>query len=87
MSVLSYVFQNGSIINFGEVQRQFFNLCVVELPQVGQKLCVSSCHKVDGDSLPAETARSADPVDVLGGIRGQIVVDDEVDLLDVDASA
>ena len=81
------VYRNGSIIYFREVQGELLDLGVVELPQVGQELGVSSCHEVDSYSFSSETTRSADPVDVLGGIGGKIVVDDEVHLLDVDTSA
>ena len=63
------------------------DLSVVELPQIGQKLRVPSGDEVDSDSLSSEAARTADSVDVLGGVSGKVVVDDEVDLLDIDASA
>ena len=48
---------------------------------------ISSCYEVDGDSLSAESTGPTDSVDVLGGIGGEVVVNDEVDLLDVDTSA
>ena len=57
------------------------------MPQIGQKLRVPSGDEVDSDSLSSEAARTADSVDVLGGVSGKVVVDDEVDLLDIDASA
>ena len=76
-----------SIIDLGEVQRQFLDLRVVELAQVGEELSVAGGGEVDGDSLAAEPARSTDSVDVLGSVGGKVVVDDQVHLLDVDASA
>ena len=60
----------------GEVQRQFLNLGVVEGPQVGQELGVPGGGEVDGHSLPSEPACSSDSVDVLGGVSGEVVVDD-----------
>ena len=43
-------------------------------------------HEVDGNSLTAEPSPPADPVDVVLSVGGQVVVDDERDLLDVDTS-
>ena len=45
---------------------------------------VLSRNKVDGDSLPAEPAAPADPVDVVLPVGGKIVVDNQRDLLDID---
>ena len=42
--------------------------------------------EVDGNSLTAEAARATDTVQVVLGLRGQVIVDDQGDLLDVDAA-
>ena len=45
------------------------------------------CDKVDGDTLTTETSTTADTVDVVLAVRGEIVVDDERDLLDIDTTS
>ena len=76
-----------SFIDFGEVHWQFVDLRVVELAQLHQKVSVTRSYEVDGHSLPAETTRTTDTMDVLGCVVGHVVVDDQVHLLDVDAPA
>ena len=60
---------------------------IVELTQVGQELGISGGGEVDGNSLSSEPSGTTNPVDVLGGLGGEVVVDDEVDLLDVNTPA
>lgn len=43
-------------------------------------------NKVDGCSLSTETASTADSVDVVLFLHGELVVDNETDLLDIDTS-
>lgn len=76
-----------SVIDLGEIHGEFFDLGVVELSEVSQELGISSSNEVDGNSLSAETSRTTDTMDVFGGLSGEIVVDDEVHLLDIDTSA
>ena len=76
-----------SLHDFGEVEGEFLDLGIIKLAQVGQEVSVSGGDEVDGDSFAAEASRSTDTMDVLGSVGRQIVVDDEVDLLDVDASS
>ena len=75
-----------SFHDFGDIEGEFFDLGVIVLAQIGKELRVSRGDEVDGDSLATEAARSTNSVDVLGSVSGEVVVDDEVDLLDVDAS-
>ena len=72
---------------FWQFHRQIFDLSVVELPEVGRKLSVSSSNKVNLYALSSETAWPTNSVDVLGIISWQIVVDDQADLLNIDTSA
>ena len=44
-------------------------------------------NEVDGNSLSTESTGSSDSVDVLLLSGGQLVVDDETDLLDIDTSS
>jgi hypothetical protein len=81
------LYRMSSLHDLGEIEGQFLNLGIVELSQVGEELRVAGGDEVDGHSLASEPPRSADSVDVLGSVGGQVVVDDEVDLLDVDAPA
>ena len=76
-----------SFHDLAEVKWQFLDLGIVVLSEVGQELSVSGGDEVDSDSLSSEPARSTDSVDVLGSVGGQVVVDDQVHLLDVDTSA
>jgi hypothetical protein len=62
------------------------NLGRVVLLDVAQDLDIVDAGKIDGDALPAEPARAADPVEVVLAVDRQVVVDDERDLLDVDAT-
>lgn len=55
--------------------------------QLDEEVSVSWSDEVDGNTFSAETTRSTDSVDVLGRIVGHVVVDDQVHLLDIDATA
>lgn len=70
----------------GDIHRHLVNLCRVVLLYVAQDAYVIVLHKVDGDALATEAARPADAVDVELAVVGQVVVDDERHLLDVDAA-
>merc|ERR1711872_805636 len=71
----------------GDVHGHFIDLGVVELLDVLQIAFVLFRDKVDGDALTTETPSAPDPVDVVLSVGWQVVVDDERDLLDVDASS
>ena len=59
----------------------------VELLDIPKDPDVLDRHKVDGDSLSAESTGSSDSVEVVLSVDRQIVVDDQGDLLDVDSSS
>ena len=70
----------------GDVDRHLLDLCVVELLDVLEVEDVALGQEVDGHALATEAARSADTMDVVLAVGGQVVVDDEGDLLHVDAA-
>ena len=70
----------------GHVHRHFLNLGAVELFDLAHHAHVISRDKVNGDALASEAATAANAVDVVLAVGGQVVVDDERDLLDVDAT-
>ena len=62
-------------------------MSAVVLAKVNEELCVAAGDEIDGNAFAAEASRSTDAVDVFGSVRGEIVIDDKVDLLDVNATA
>jgi len=78
--------RSSTLNEVGDVHRHFVNLGVVELLDVLKIAFVLLGDKVDGHSFTTETTSTPDPVDVILSVGGQVVVDDERDLLDVDAS-
>lgn len=46
-------------------------------PSLAYKESATSTHKVDGDTLTAETAGAANAVQVVLGLGGQVEVDDQ----------
>ncbi len=76
-----------SLIDLWQVQWKLFNLSIVILSEGGQEVSISRGNEVDGNSLSSETTWSTNSVNVLGSVVGEIVVDDQVDLLDIDTSS
>ena len=70
----------------GNVERHLVDLGRVELLNVAEHADVVVGDKVDGNTLTAETTTTADTVDVVLTVGGQVVVDDKRDLLDVDTT-
>ncbi len=71
---------------FLTVHGHFVNLCRIVLFNVPENPDVVALHKVNRHTLTTETTRTADSVDVQLTIVGQIVVNNQRDLLNVDAS-
>ena len=65
----------------------FVDLSRIILFDIPQDFHVFVLDKVDGDTFASETARSADTVNVVFTVDGQIVVDDQRHLLDVNTSS
>mmetsp|Transcript_22620 Transcript_22620/g.64189 ORF Transcript_22620/g.64189 Transcript_22620/m.64189 type:complete len:255 (+) Transcript_22620:102-866(+) len=70
----------------GDVHGHFLDLRVVVALDVLHRPHVRVRHEVDGDTLPAEAAAAADAVQVVFHVRREVVVDDQGDLLHVDAT-
>merc|ERR1719341_2146383 len=69
------------------VHGHFVNLGVVEFLDILECPLVVIGDKVDGNSLTAEPSTTSDPVDVVLPVGGQVVVDDQGDLLHVNATS
>ena len=70
----------------GDVHGHLVDLGAVVLLDVAEDANVVVHDEVDGDTLAAEATGAADPVNVELAVVGQVVVDDERDLLHVDAA-
>lgn len=70
-----------------EVVRHLVNLRVVVILDLLEDASVLWQHKVDRSALSAETTCATDSVDVVLFLRGNLVVDDETDLLDIDTTS
>lgn len=70
----------------GDVHGHLLDLRAVELLNLAHHADVVSGNEVDGNTLTAETATTTDAVDVVLAVGGEIVVDDQGNLLDVDAT-
>mmetsp|Transcript_28304 Transcript_28304/g.50560 ORF Transcript_28304/g.50560 Transcript_28304/m.50560 type:complete len:267 (+) Transcript_28304:282-1082(+) len=65
------------------IHGHFIYLCAVVLLNIAQNAHIVVAHKIDGHALSTEAARAADAVDVELAVVGQVVVDDEGDVLHV----
>merc|ERR1712046_149218 len=65
------------------VHGHLLDLCAVELLDLAQSAHVVSREEVDRHTLTTEPASTADAVDVVLAVGGQVVVDHERDLLHV----
>jgi hypothetical protein len=54
-----------------------------EVPEEGNVLFG---NQIDSHTLASEPTRTADSMNVIFALRGEVIVDDEGDVLDVDAS-
>ena len=70
----------------GNIHGHLRDLRLVELLDITQVTNISLGQEVDGHTITSETTGSTDTVDVVLAVRGQIEVDDERDLLDVDTT-
>merc|ERR1711939_535801 len=71
----------------GNVHRHLLNLGAVELLDFAHHADIISRDEVDSNALAAETTTAADAVDVVLAVGRQIIVDDQGDLLNVDATS
>jgi len=69
-----------------EILGQFLNLGAVMFLELFDETSVLWQHKVDSSSLSAETTSTTNSVHVVFLAHGQLVVDNESDLLDIDTT-
>lgn len=72
-----------SLHKFRDIERELLDLGIVVLPEVGQELRIARGDEVDSNPLPSEATRPTNPVNVLGSISRQVVVNDQIHLLDI----
>jgi len=70
-----------------KISGHLLNLSVVMVLDLLNEPCILREYEVDRRSLPTETTGSSDSVDVVLLLNGQLVVDDESNLLDVNTSS
>ena len=70
----------------GDVGGKFLDDRLVETLDVLEETFVFGGNKVDGNPLTTETTGTTDTVKVVFGLRGQVIVDDQGNLLDVDTT-
>jgi hypothetical protein len=71
----------------GDVHRHLLDLGAVELLNLTHHADIVSGDEVDGDTLSAETTTTTNTVDVILAVGGKVVVDDQGNLLDVNATS
>lgn len=54
---------------------------------VSQNAHILAGNEVDGHTLATESSRSTDTVNIILTVAGQIVVDDQTDLLNIDTTS
>mmetsp|Transcript_34960 Transcript_34960/g.54646 ORF Transcript_34960/g.54646 Transcript_34960/m.54646 type:complete len:483 (+) Transcript_34960:1231-2679(+) len=69
------------------IHRHLLDLRVVELLDIPHVAHVVASDEVDGNTLTTETAGTTNPVDVILPVGGEVVVDDQGNLLDVNATS
>lgn len=78
--------RNTRLDEVSHVHGHLLDLCAVELLNLAHHADIVSSDEVDGHTLTSETSTTTDTMDVVLTVGGQIVVDDERDLLDVDTT-
>ena len=71
----------------GESWAYLFDLCVIELFEFLQATSILASDEVDSDTLSSETSATSDTMDVVFEVSGQVVVDDQGDLLNVNSTS
>ena len=78
--------KSGSLDEVSNVHGHLLDLSAVELFNLSHHSDVLRSDKVDCNTLSAETTASSDTVDVVLAVSGQVIVDDQRDLLHIDTS-
>jgi len=75
-----------SFVDLRDVEGHFDDLGLVILFSFLEEFGIGGDDEVDGNTLSTESTRSTDSVDVGLLLEGQVVVDNEIDLVNVDTS-
>jgi hypothetical protein len=70
----------------GHIHGHLLDLRAVKLLNLAHHAHILSGNEVDGNSLTTETTATTDAVNVVLAISGEVVVDDQGNLLDIDAT-
>lgn len=68
------------------VHGHLLDLCAVELLNLAHHADIVGSDEVDGNTLTSETSTTTDAVNVVLAVGGEVVVDDEGNLLDIDTT-
>jgi len=79
--------KNRLLDKISHVHGHLLDLCAVELLNLAHHADIISGDEVDGHTLSSKTTATTDAVDVVLTVGREIVVDDEGDLLDIDATS
>jgi len=82
-----YVVKKDGLDKVGNVHGHLLDLSAVELLDLSHHADILSGNEVNRDTLSAETTAATNAVDVVLAVGGQIIVDDQRDLLNVNATS
>jgi hypothetical protein len=78
---------NSCLDEISHVHGHLLDLCAVELLDLAHHADIVSSDEVDSHTLTSETSSTTDAVDVVLAVGGQVVVDDQGDLLNIDTTS
>jgi len=68
-------------------KRYLFDLCVIELFEFLQATSILASDEVNGDTLSSETSATSNTMDVVFEVSGQVVVNDQGNLLYINSTS
>ena len=77
----------STLDEIGDVGGKLLDDRLVETLDVLEETFVFGGNKVDGDTLTTETTGTTDTVKVVFRLSGQVIVDDQRNLLDIDTTS
>jgi hypothetical protein len=75
-----------SLVDERNIERHFYDLCLIELFGFLQETSITWYDEVNGDTFSTETSWTTNSVDVGFLTEREIVVDNQVDLVDIDTT-
>ena len=79
--------EQGHAMLTGHVHRHLFNLGAVELFNLSHHPYIISCNKIDSDTFSSKSSTATDTMYVVLAVCWQVIVDNQRDLLDIDAAS